>query len=215
MGCLHAGTQSGECRYDRDAGRLRLVLVCDDCGDIRAEISCLDYRPRARCLVGDLAELTARELGIEKARIPRVRLAAMVSDIGRDQIPVEILNKRGPLTPAEWVEVRRHPEIGAALLSDTSFDDIRDWIRSRRERLDGRGYPRGLKGDEIPLEARVIAVAEAYVAMTSERAHAPARSHADAVVELLRCAGTQFDAGVTSAFVRVCSRRVERARLAA
>jgi HD-GYP domain-containing protein (c-di-GMP phosphodiesterase class II) len=182
--------------------------VCDTCHAVCEEVAAVDYRPRARWFVGHLADLTARELGLEPARIARVRLAALLSDVGRDQIPPEILNKRGPLTAEEWIEVRRQPEIGAALLSDASFNDIRDWVRGRRERMDGKGYPRGLKGEEIPLEARVLAVVEAYVAMTSNRPYAPARSHADAVAELHRCPGTQFDAGVTSAFVRVSSRRL-------
>ena len=106
-------------------------------------------------------------MGLDDEQIARVRLTAMLSDVGRDQIPAEILDKRGPLTDDEWAQVRRQPELGAAMLADASFDDIRDWILCRRERVDGTGYPRGLRGDEIPLEARILAVAEAYVAMLS------------------------------------------------
>jgi HD-GYP domain-containing protein (c-di-GMP phosphodiesterase class II) len=179
-----------------------MVLVCDRCGAERSELAIVGYRPRGRRLVGHLAELTARELELCEAQIARVRLAAMICDVGRDLIPAEILNKRGPLTHEEWVEVRRQPELGAALLTDTSFDDIRDWVLSRRERVDGSGYPRGLRDERIPLDARIVAVAEAYVAMTGERAHTPARDHDDAVQELLRCAGTQFDATVVRAFIR-------------
>jgi len=158
-------------------------------------------------LVGHLAELTAHELGLGEARIARVRLAAMNCDVGRDQISSEILNKRGPLTREEWTEVRRQPELGAALLSDASFDDIRDWIVSRRERVDGTGYPRGLRGEEIPLEARILAVADAYAAMTSESAHAPVREHEHAVSELLSCAGAQFDSAVVHGFILALARR--------
>lgn len=186
---------------------MRLVLVCDGCGAERGELGTIGYRPRGRRLVGHLAELTARELGLGEARIARVRLAAMICDVGRDQIPSEILNKRGPLTREEWTEVRRQPALGAALLSDTSFDDIRDWILSRRERVDGGGYPRGLRGEEIPLEARILAVAEAYVAMTGESAHAPVREHEHAVAELLTCADVQFDSAVVHAFVLASARR--------
>jgi HD-GYP domain-containing protein (c-di-GMP phosphodiesterase class II) len=186
----------------RGAARLRLVLVCDRCGAERAEFATLGYRPHGRRVVGNLAEMTARELGLGDARIARVRMAATVCDVGRDQIPLEILSKPGPLTRAEWVEVRRQPERGAALLTDTSFDDVRDWILSRRERVDGRGYPQGLAGEQIPLEARILAVADAYVAMTSDRSYAPARDHESATRELLRCAGTQFDASVVQAFER-------------
>ena len=182
-------------------------MVCDGCGAECGELGRLGYRPHGRRLVGQLAEGTARELGLDEAHISRVRLAAMVCDVGRDQIPPEILGKRGPLTEDEWIEVRRQPELGAALLSDASFDDIRDWIVSRRERVDGYGYPAGLAGEAIPLEARILAVADAYVAMTSDRAHRRARDHEQATRELVDCAGTQFDSAVVAAFVRACDRR--------
>jgi HD-GYP domain-containing protein (c-di-GMP phosphodiesterase class II) len=192
-----------------------LVLICDICGMERAELGDVDYRPRARLIVGHLAELTARELNLSDSQVERVRFAAMICDVGRDQIPVEILNKRGQLTPTELVEVRRQPELGAALLSDPSFDDIRNWILSRRERIDGLGYPRGLQGGEIPLEARILAVCEAYVAMTSPRPHAPTLDHGQALAELRRCAGTQFDTSVVQAFVRAAALRQPRPAAAA
>lgn len=202
MTCDHSGPHSGASRYLREPGQLRLVVVCDGCGEERSELGAMDYRPHGRRVVGQLAELIASELGLSEEQTARVRLAAMVCDVGRDQIPLEILNKRGPLTRAEWIEVRRQPEVGAALLSNASFDDMRDWIVSRRERPDGTGYPQGLVGDQIPLEARILAVAEAYIAITSDRAHRPARDHGDATSEVLRCAGTQFDASVVHALVR-------------
>ena len=207
MTCDHSGLHSGASRYLRGAGQLRLVLVCDSCGADREELASLSYRPRGRSVVGQLAELTACELSLSEPRIARVRLAALICDVGRDRIPAEILGKRGALTREEWTQVRRQPELGAALLSDASFDDIRDWVLSRRERIDGRGYPHGLRGEEIPFEARILAVAEAYVAMTSDRAHASERYHEDAIAELQRCAGAQFDAAVVGAFVRASSRR--------
>ena len=207
MSCDHSGPWSGASRYARGSAQLRLVLVCDGCGEARRELGRIAYRPRGRSEVGRLVELAARELGAPESRIARVRLAALLSDVGRDQIPLGVLEKRGQLTREEWTAVRRQPELGAAMLSDTSFDDIRDWILCRRERVDGLGYPRGLQGEQIPLEARVLAVAEAYVAMTAPRRHAPARSHQEAVAELERCAGTQFDAAVVLAFVRATQQR--------
>jgi HD-GYP domain-containing protein (c-di-GMP phosphodiesterase class II) len=202
MTCGHSGPLSGASRYLRGPGELRLTLVCDECGAEREVLGTRSYRPRGRRLAGQLAELTARELRLGEAQVERVRLAAMICDVGRDQISSEILNKRGPLTRDEWTEVRRQPELGAAMLTDTSFDDIREWVLSRRERADGEGYPRGLRGEQIPLEARIIAVAEAYVAMTGERPHTPARDHLNATAELLSNAGAQFDATVVDAFVR-------------
>jgi HD-GYP domain-containing protein (c-di-GMP phosphodiesterase class II) len=187
-----------------------MVLVCDGCGAESSELGILAYRPRGRRLAGQLAELTARGLGLSDTQTARVRLAALICDVGREQIPAEILNKRGPLTRGEWEQVRLQPELGAAVLSDASFDDIRDWVLSRRERVDGSGYPRGLRGAEIPLEARILAVAEAYVAMTSERPYSPARDQRGALLELVRWAGTQFDPTVVDAFVEVCGGRAPR-----
>ena len=207
MTCDHSGPHSGAARYARGASRLRLVLVCDECGSELRVLTTRGYRPHGRRFVGHLAELTARQLELSESQIARIRLAAMICDVGRDRIPAHILNKRGPLTPAEWVEVRRQPELGAALLSATSFDDIRDWIASRRERPDGRGYPHGLSGQEIPVEARILAVADAYVAMTSDRAHRAAQDHESATLELMRGAGSQFDAAIVSAFVMACALR--------
>jgi HD-GYP domain-containing protein (c-di-GMP phosphodiesterase class II) len=204
--CDHSGGHSGAARYERDTAVLRLVLVCDRCGSERGQLRTIGYRPRGRRLVGHLAALTARELGLAEAGVSRVRFAAMICDVGRDQIPPEILNKRGPLTEEEWDQVRRQPQVGAALLTDTSFDDMRDWIACRRERPDGRGYPRGLSAEQIPLEARIISVVEAYVAMISDSAHRDSRHHDDAIDEIASCAGTQFDTDVVAAFVRASAR---------
>jgi HD-GYP domain-containing protein (c-di-GMP phosphodiesterase class II) len=215
MECDHSAPHSGGARCLRAAAQLRLVLVCDRCGAERAELGRIDYRPNARRFIGHLAELTAHELRLSEPQIARVRLAALLCDAGRDQIPEEILNKQGPLTDEEWVQVRRQPELGAALLSDASLDDVRAWILSLRERPDGRGYPHGRSGGQIPLESLILAVIEAYVAMTSERPHRPARDHEDASHELLDCAGTQFDAAVVHAFVRASLRRNPHLRAAA
>lgn len=207
MSCDHSVPHSGAARYLRDSGRLRLAVVCEGCGFERIVLGEVNYRPRGRRLVGHLAELTARELGLGEPQLVRVRLAALICDIGREEIPEAILNKRGPLTDDEWLAVRRQPELGAALLSGAGLDDIREWILYRRERVDGRGYPRGLSGGEIPLEARILAVCDAYAAMTSEAPHSAARPHEDACAELSRCAATQFDATVVNAFIRAAAER--------
>jgi HD-GYP domain-containing protein (c-di-GMP phosphodiesterase class II) len=215
MACDHSALHSGGARYLREAGQLRLVIVCDGCGAEQAELERVDYAPKARCLAGHLAELTARELGLGEIQVARVRFAALVSSVGRDQIRPEILNKQGPLNREEWVEVCRQPELGAALLADASFDDIREWILCHRERPDGSGYPRGLVGDQIALEARILAVTDAYVAMTSDRPYRLTRSHEDACIELSRCAGSQFDTTVVEAFLRASVRRNPHLALAA
>ena len=215
MACDHSGVHNGESRYLRRAGQLRLVLVCNACGEERAELRRVGYRPDARCVNGQLAELTAHGLGLSEPTIARVRLATLLCDVGRDQIPGEILNKQGPLDDHEWEQIRRQPELGAALLSDVSFDDIREWILCHHERPDGRGYPRGLVGDQIPLEARIVAVIDAYTAMTSDRPYRAARTHEEACGELRRCAGSQFDGTVVRAFLSVIARRDQRRALAA
>ena len=191
----------------RNAGKLQLLLICDRCGAGRARLGQVEYRPDPRLVVVHAAEQIAHELGLGAATTERVRFAALVCGVARNRIAPAILRKRGPLTDDEWAEVRRQPELAAALLSDASMDDVREWVLCHRERPDGSGYPRGLVGEQIPLEARIIAVADAYAAMMSERPYRPARGHAEAGEELLRCAGTQFDAAVVEAFLRATLER--------
>jgi HD-GYP domain-containing protein (c-di-GMP phosphodiesterase class II) len=207
MACDHSASHSGGARFLASTGELTLSLICDRCGSERMELGRIDYRPTPRRLVVALAELTARELGLHERQTERVRFAALVCGIGRDQISPAILHKRGPLTPAEWDEVRRQPELAAALLSDVTMEDIREWILCHRERPDGSGYPRGLRGEQIPLEARILAVADAYNAMISDRPYRAGRDHEGACAELRRCAGTQFDARVVDAFLRASTER--------
>ncbi len=213
--CEHSGTQSGATRYVRESTELRLVMVCDECGNECEELRRVDYAPHGRRFIRDLAALVARELGLSEHRIGRVRLAAMLCDVGRDQIPAEIMNKRGPLTAQERARVQQQPELSATLLSYPGFADIREWIGARRERPDGRGYPRGLYVHEIPLEARILGVVDAYAAMTTDRPHRPALDHGQATLELLDGAGSQFDPEVVGAFVTASARRVPYTSLVA
>ena len=207
MACDHSAPQSGGARFLAQTGELQLSLVCDRCGAEQLQLGRIEYRPDPRRLVVQLAALTARELGLGEQQTARVRFAALVCGIGRDQIAPEILRKRGPLAPADWAEVQRQPELAAALLSDVSMEDIREWILCHRERPDGTGYPRGLRGEQIPLEARILAVADAYAAMIGDRPYRAGRDHEDACLELVRCAGTQFDEGVVRAFLRAIAER--------
>lgn len=152
--------------------------------------------------VGRYAELTARELGFDENRVERVRLAGVLHDIGKIGISDSVLAKPGPLDADEWKEMYTHPEVGARLLAQPGFEDIRAWILAHHERLDGFGYPSGLSADKIPLEARILAVAEAYEAMTADRIYRPALSEDAARAELEACAGSQFDPAVVEAFLR-------------
>jgi HD-GYP domain-containing protein (c-di-GMP phosphodiesterase class II) len=191
------------------------VLVCDTCGAERVQLGRVDYRLEPRRLVVQIAELIARELELSEAQADRVRFAALVCGVGRDQIPASVLAKPGPLTEQEWAEVQRQPQLAAALLSDVTMEDIREWTLCHRERPDGSGYPRGLVGEQIPLEARILAVADAYTAIVSDRPYRARRDHQAACQELIRCAGTQFDVEVVKAFLRASLGRAPRSGRAA
>ncbi len=166
-----------------------------------------DARTAAHSLaVSRYCELIAKEMNLPDPRQQRLRLAGMLHDIGKVGIPDSILEKPGPLSPSEWDQVRRHPEMAARILGAQELTDIREWILKRHEQPDGHGYPQGLSGDSIPVEARILAVAETYDALTSERPYRPARSEQEAIEELGRYSGSQFDGAVVDALVRSLQR---------
>lgn len=146
---------------------------------------------------------TAVRLGFTGDVLEHIRLGGELHDIGKIDTPESILNKPGPLLPEEFERVTRHTVLGekilAAFVRETPV--VLRIVRSHHERLDGRGFPDGLAGDQIPFEARLIAVADAFDAMTTSRAYRDTRAPADAMLELERCAGTQFDKDVVTAFV--------------
>jgi diguanylate cyclase (GGDEF)-like protein len=151
--------------------------------------------------VGRLCELTATELGLPPERVERVRLAGVLHDVGKIGVSDRLLTKPGPLDPDEWQQMRTHPEIAARLLAHPEFDDLRSWVLAHHERPDGEGYPVGVRGEEIPLEARIIAAADAYEAMTADRSYRPALGEEAARAELQAGAGSQFDARVVRALL--------------
>jgi len=156
--------------------------------------------------VGRYAGAIARELGLPGDLVERVRFGGIVHDVGKIGIPDSVLRKPGWLDQEDWIEMRRHPEIGARILRGANLDDIGEWVLAHHERPDGRGYPSGLAGADIPLEARILAVADAYEAMTSDRVYRPAMAPAAAREELRRCSGTQFDSRVVDAFLGLLAR---------
>jgi diguanylate cyclase (GGDEF)-like protein/putative nucleotidyltransferase with HDIG domain len=163
--------------------------------------------------VARYAEMMARELGLDEEHVERVRLAGVLHDIGKIGIPDRVLTKPGPLDASEWQEMYTHPEIGARLLSRPEFADLREWILAHHERPDGLGYPRALGSDGIPLEARILAVADAFEAMTADRCYRPALGQEAARAELEAGAGTQFDADVVAALLRALDKgRARRLR---
>ena len=156
--------------------------------------------------VGHLCELMARELGFDDDRVERLRLAGILHDIGKIGVPDSILCKPGPLTSEEMDQMRRHPELGARMLSSSELDDVRGWILAHHERPDGTGYPKGLTADEISIEASILAVGDAYEAMTSDRVYRPALGAELAEQELLQNSGLQFSPKVVEAFLRAIAR---------
>jgi putative nucleotidyltransferase with HDIG domain len=156
--------------------------------------------------VGRMAGSIARELGLPADVVERVRFGGIVHDVGKIGIPDSVLRKPGWLSEEDWAEMRRHPEIGARILRGANMDDIGEWVLAHHERPDGQGYPNGLEGTSIPLEARILAVADAYEAMTSDRVYRPAMAPAAAREELRRCSGSQFDPRVVEAFLTVLQR---------
>jgi HD-GYP domain-containing protein (c-di-GMP phosphodiesterase class II) len=154
-------------------------------------------------VVSRYAEMIARDLELPEDVVERVRIGGLLHDVGKIGVAETVLNKPEPLDEGDWQEIRRHPLVAARILDSNAVADIRGWVLSHHERLDGRGYPHGLSGEEIPLEARILAVADAYQAMTSERIYRTAMSVAEARAELERGAGSQFDERVVAAFLKV------------
>jgi two-component system cell cycle response regulator len=148
-----------------------------------------------------LAEAIARALDLSPRVIEQMRHAAQLHDIGKIAIPDAILSKRGPLDEEEWGFVRRHTIVGERILNAApALAEVAALVRSTHEHYDGRGYPDGLKGDAIPVASRIIAVCDAFDAMTSDRPYRVAMTPADALAELERCSRTQFDPEIVAAF---------------
>lgn len=156
----------------------------------------------------ELAEAVAREMGCSDAECDVVKWGALLHDIGKIGVPDRVLQKPGPLDPADWEEMKRHPEIGARIVEPIKrLRDVAPIIHFHQEKWDGSGYPAGLKGTEIPLGARILAVVDAYGAITDDRVYRKGRSHEEALAELRRSAGTHFDPQVVDALIRVFEAR--------
>jgi diguanylate cyclase (GGDEF)-like protein/putative nucleotidyltransferase with HDIG domain len=190
---LEAGVED---EHDLSELRLAAVVSLAEALDIR-DTGTADHAHA----VGHYAQMMALQLGLDADHSERVRLAGVLHDIG----------KLGMTTPADEdrAEMRTHPEIAASMLERAEFDDLREWILHHHERVDGKGYPRGLSGDEIPLESRILAVADAYEAMTAGRVHRASLGDQAARVELVAGSGTQFDGRVVEAFLSALDRAAQ------
>jgi putative nucleotidyltransferase with HDIG domain len=185
----------------RADGYLAAMLVLAEAVDLRDSGSAAHSET-----VGRYSEMIAAELGLDEERVERVKLAGILHDIGKVGVPDVVLQKAGPLDDGEWEEMHKHCELGSRVLSGAGLEDIASWVLSHHERPDGTGYPAGLTRSEIPPEARILAVADAYEAMVADRVYRPGIGAERAREELENGAGTQFDPLVVEAFLRFLER---------
>jgi HD-GYP domain-containing protein (c-di-GMP phosphodiesterase class II) len=151
--------------------------------------------------VAQLATATAKALQLSESEVERIELAAQLHDIGKVAIPDTILNKPGPLDEEEWEFIRRHPAIGERIVASApSLASTAELVRLHHERYDGAGYPEGLSGDDVPLGAAIIAVCDAFGAMTVMRPYSDPIPVTEALAELRRCSGSQFHPVVVKVF---------------
>jgi diguanylate cyclase (GGDEF)-like protein len=162
------------------------------------------HRGRPSDMIASLATGIALEMNLAPAEIERIRVASLLHDLGKIAIPEEILDKPEELTDGEWQTIGQHPRIGQVILEQaSSLREAIPVVLHHHERYNGGGYPHGLRGNEIPIGARIVAVADAYHAMIHDRPYSTALGHEAALRELRENAGTQFDPGVVDVFCRI------------
>jgi diguanylate cyclase (GGDEF)-like protein len=174
------------------------------------------YTGEHSAFVVDLARTVAAALCLDEVDVERVGHAALLHDIGKVGMPDRVLHKAGPLAGEEWDVMREHPVIGERILrAIPGMGCVAHMVRHEHERFDGKGYPDGLAGEEIPLGSRIILACDAYHAMTSDRPYRAGMPHDQAIAELVRCAGTQFDPRIVAALVALLGRGDGRPRFTA
>jgi diguanylate cyclase (GGDEF)-like protein len=162
------------------------------------------HRGRPSDMIASLATGIGLEMGLAREEIERIRVAALLHDLGKIAVPEEILDKPATLSQAEWQAIGEHPRVGQIILEQaSSLREAIPVVLHHHERYNGGGYPHGLRGNEIPIGARIVAVADAYHAMVHDRPYKLALSHEEALLELRRHAGTQFDPAVVDVFCTV------------
>lgn len=199
------GFATGRITHELNARHRDMHVLTED--TIRALVHTIHVIDGATALhsqkVADHAVAIAHELKLPLERVEHVRRAALLHDVGKLAIPKEILHKPGPLNPEEWDIIRKHPVESERIVERVAnLQALLPAVRHHHERIDGRGYPDGVKGCALSLEARIITVADAFDAMTSPRAYRQALTEEQAVEQLLQNAGSQFDPVVVDAFLR-------------
>jgi len=156
--------------------------------------------------MGDMATRVSQAMKLSIKEVESVYWAAVLHDIGKIGVPDEILNKSGPLTDEEWTVMKEHPLVGAEIVAPVKYlAPVAPIILAHHEKHDGSGYPYGLKGKEIPLGARIVSVVDAYIAIRDKRIYSESHTHDEAITEIRRCSGTQFDPEVVDVFCRIIS----------
>jgi putative nucleotidyltransferase with HDIG domain len=195
-----------------DVDRRTAVLESDFLEVVRKwgeSIESKDLYTQGHCVrVADLScALWARAGTGDDTSLFWFRIGALLHDVGKLMVPAEVLNKPGKLTDEEWALVQRHPSAGVELLADIEFPwDVRPIVESHHERWDGKGYPHGLAGEDIPLTARVLCIADVYDALTSERSYKKAFTHDEALEIMRRDVGKQFDPNLFGTFETIVRR---------
>ncbi len=177
-------------------------------GTLEALTASIDAKDRYTCghsqRVAQLTQQLAAAIRLDEYTVGRVRIAGLVHDVGKIGVPEHVLTKPGKLTEEEFAEIRKHPEIGYRILRDIPrLHDVLDGVLYHHERWDGHGYPHGLQGQEIPLVARLIGLADSFDAMSSTRTYRSAMSRTQVLTEIMRCSGRQFDPTLAPVFVKL------------
>lgn len=200
----HSGRLQAEAELENDLADIRKAMG----GVIQAFSLTIEsrdpYTAGHQLRVADLARAIANEMGLDHQRIEAIRLGGSIHDLGKIQVPAEILSKPGVLTALEFEMIKLHPATGYEILKDVDFPwDIARIVYQHHERLDGSGYPQGLSGEDIGVEPRIIAVADVVEAMSSHRPYRPAMSIEKALAEIVSKKDVAFDAGAVDACVRI------------
>jgi diguanylate cyclase (GGDEF)-like protein len=220
MATKRSGQATGIYAPDMEPDAVRVGAGEDDhhtrmlAGALALAVDAKDSYTRSHCqTVSQLCVMIAAEMNLDAERLSRIRVAGLLHDVGKIGVPDAILNKPAKLTDEEYEQIKAHALLGYDIVSAADLPIEARWVRHHHERYDGDGYPDKLAGEDIPLESRIIGVADAYEAMTSDRPYREAPGQEYAISELRRHAGTQFDRQAAEALCRALERRTAGVRL--